>query len=73
MTGREMQDGGVMASEVVEMSGDQLKSIAVSAAFLWERAGQAIPPVCPGPLQEETESKLKKWLEVTAEGDRELF
>jgi len=68
-----MQDGGVMASEFVELSGDQLKSIAVNAAFLWERAGQAIPPVRPAPLQEETESRLKKWLEVTAEGDRELF
>jgi type 2 lantibiotic biosynthesis protein LanM len=63
----------VMASEFLELSGDQLKQIAANASSLWERAEQRILSECPLPLQEEIAFRLKEWLEVTAEGDRNLF
>lgn len=62
-----------MASEVLELSGDQLQRIALNATSLWERAGQKTPPPCPPSSQEQADSRLQEWLEAAAAGDRKLF
>ena len=62
-----------MTSVAFELSREELKNIAAKASSFGERIAQRRTFECLPAQQEKIESRLKEWLEVAAEGDRELF